>query len=266
MRRILSVVLFAAVAASSSWCADFQWEGQLAPGQLLEIRGVLGSIVAAGGSGKAAAVTATKTGSTSDVSGVRIVAVPYEGGVVICAMYPDSPDSKHPNVCNPPGMDTYLSANNNDVRVDFTVTVPEGVRLSANTLDGNVQATGLSGHVEAHALKGDVVVSTSRSAQASTLHGSINAVIGSTTWSGTQMFDAGNGNLDLQLPSDANTNVQAMAFLGAILSEFPQVIVTSAKHGNSSMASGTLGTGGRSLRLFAFHGNITLHQGPASGR
>ena len=265
MRRILSVVLFAAVSASCSWCADFQWEGQLAPGQLLEIRGVHGSIVAAGGSGKTATVTATKTGNTSDVSGVRIMAVPYEGGVVICSIYPDSPDSKHPNVCSPPGMDTYLSASNNDVRVDFTVTVPEGVRLSANTLDGNVQATGLSGHVEAHALDGDVVVSTSRRAQASTLHGSINATIGSTTWSGTQMFDAGNG-LHLQLPSDANTDVHAMAFLGAILSEFPQVIVTSARHGNSSMASGTLGAGGRSLRLFAFHGNITLHEGPASGR
>ena len=266
MRRILCVVMFAAVAASILWSADFQWQGQLTPGQLLEIRGLHGSIVAVGGSGKTATVTATKTGSASDVNDVRIIAVPYEGGIEICAIYPDSPNSKHPNVCNPSGMDIYLSANNNDARIDFTVMVPEGVRFSANTLDGNVQATRLSGHVEAHTLKGDVAVSTSTSAEASTLHGSINAVIGSTTWSGTQTLDAGNGNLDLQLPSDANADVHATAFLGAIISEFPQITVTSAKHGNSSMASGALGSGGRSLRLFAFHGNITIHQGPASSR
>ena len=264
MRTMRTAVLLAGGIASTALCEDFQWQGQLASGQLLEIRGVNGSIHAEGTSDHTASVTANKTADSSDPGAVNIRVAQFEGGVVICAIYPDA-DSRPPNVCNPPGMDTYLSANNNDVHVDFTVKVPQGVQLAALTVNGDIQATSLTAHADARTLNGNITISTARSAQASTLHGSISAVIGTTLWTGVQTFDAGLGNVDVQIPSDANVDVQAMAFRGTIVSDFPLNIMPT-RDGSSTMASGTLGTGGRSLRLSAFSGNITLRQGPASSR
>src|SRR5579872_2009428 len=118
MRTILSTVSLAGAVASTALCADFQWQVQLAPGQLLEIQNIRGSIVATAASGNTATVTATKSAKTSDPNSVSIQAVTFAGGVVLCAIYPDAPGAKHPNTCNPPGKSTYLSANNNDVEVD----------------------------------------------------------------------------------------------------------------------------------------------------
>jgi len=260
MRNLLLIL----VGAAATYGADFEWQGKLTSGQLIEVRGVHGSIIANGVPGTTASVTAVKSGGKSDAVSVTIQLVPYSGGVVICAMYPDAETSEHPNSCNPPGMDTYLSANDNDVRVDFTVTVPSGVLLSATTLDGDVQANSLSAHVDAHALSGTISISTTGSAQASTLHGPITAAIGSTQWKGSQIFDAGGGDLTLQIPSDANTDVRAMAFMGTITSDFP-LTINSSLSGVSSTANGAIGTGGRSLNLSAFRGSIVLQQGPPSG-
>jgi hypothetical protein len=264
MRTMVTTVLLASAIASAALCgdADFQWQGQLASGQLLEIRGVNGSIHAEGTADHTASVTAHKTGNNNDPAGVSVQAVVFDGGVVVCALYPDS-DSRPPNVCGAPHMDTYLSANNNDVQVEFTVKVPQGVLFSARTINGDIQATAMTAHADAGTLMGNIMITTTRSAQASTLHGSIGAIIGTTLWNGVQAFDAGFGNIDLQIPSDANVDVHAMAFRGAIVSDFPLDITME---GNSTMARGTLGSGGRSLKLSTFSGNITLHQGPASSQ
>lgn len=120
MRTTSTILLLAAAIASSALCddGDFQWQGQLAPAQLLEIRGALGSIRAEGTSDGTASVTARKTATAGDPATVSIQVTPSEGGVVICAMYPDGNASK-PNTCNAPGMDSYSSIDNNtDVQVD----------------------------------------------------------------------------------------------------------------------------------------------------
>src|SRR5260221_686237 len=112
MLKLLTAGLLAGAFTSTALCdgVDFQWQGQLAPGQLLEVRGVDGSIRAVGTSGNNASVTVRKTGQTNDPGGVSIQVVPFEGGVIVCALYPDD-GVRPPNVCNPPGMDIYLSAN-----------------------------------------------------------------------------------------------------------------------------------------------------------
>ncbi len=232
------------------------------PGQLIDIQNLRGSIVATGGPGNMATVTAHNTAKMSDPSSVSIQVVPYSGGVVFCAIYPDN-DPKHPNSCNPPGKSTNLYDNNNDVEVNFTVVVPQAVLLSANTLTGDVQATGLTAHVDARVLEGNITISTSASAQANSSHGSVTAVTGTTQWKGTLSYSARGGNLDLQIPADANVMVEASAFFGSIVSDFPLTIAPTVG-GNSTMAHGTIGAGGRVLKLSASNGNIALHKGPPS--
>jgi hypothetical protein len=89
------------------------------------------------------------------------------------------------------------------------------------------------------------------------------ASIGSVNWKGLRSFTADDGSVDLQILADANVSVSADVFDGTLTSDFPLTTKTPA-FGRFLMASGTLGTDGRSLRLLAGHGNITLHQGPAA--
>jgi hypothetical protein len=262
---MLTTLMLGTAALSTAWCdGDFQWQGQLKPGQLLEIRGIHGAIIAQGGADSTASVTAHKTGGISDPSTVSIAVTPYDGGVVICTMYPDA-DADHPNTCNPPGMDSYLSANNNDVQIDFTAVVPLGVNFGAHGNKGDIQAASLTADVNATTIDGNIGFSTSGTGQANTLNGSITASIGSVNWTGARHYDAMNGDVDVSIPADANVSVQASAFRGGIQSDFPLMIMPTF-FGRSSMASGTLGSGGRSLKLSSFTGNITLRQGPASGK
>jgi hypothetical protein len=288
MRTLLTMMILAGVIGSAAIADDFQWQGQLTAGQTLQIRGVYGPIVAT--TGDTATVSAAKTAANSDPNGVTIQVVPYSGGVVICAMYPDT-DPSHPNTCNPPGMPNTVNVHNNDVQVAFTVTVPPGVIFSASTLAGEIQANSLNSNVEAHANSGSVKVSTSGSVQASTMSGPISAAIGSTTWTGSQAISAG-GNLDVQIPADANVVISAIATSGTITSDFPLTTSPAGSTGSSGMGSGigscfntgfggayggsssgnatlglgTVGSGGRQLILQAINGNITVHKGPASGQ
>jgi DUF4097 and DUF4098 domain-containing protein YvlB len=151
------------------------------------------------------------------------------------------------------------------VKVEFTVQVPTGVRFEAHTMQGDVQAVSLTGDVDASALSGEITISTTGAAQATTLKGSITALIGSVNWKGDRVFAAGNGSVDLQMPADANVSVVANAFHGEVTSDFP-LIITNGASGMFGMAQGTLGEGGRTLRLYAGKGNVSLRQAPAGGQ
>src|SRR5262245_28277585 len=84
---LLLTLLTAAPAAAQG---DFRWNGRLAAGQSIEIRGINGDIRAtASGSGDVE-VTATKQARRGNPDEVRIEVVPHSGGVTICAVYPSS--------------------------------------------------------------------------------------------------------------------------------------------------------------------------------
>src|ERR1700756_2960457 len=77
--------------STASWAQsdrDFHWSGKLAPDNVVEIKGVNGSIEAEAGSGDDVEVTAEKSGPDAD--DVKIVAVPHSDGITICAIYPHS--------------------------------------------------------------------------------------------------------------------------------------------------------------------------------
>ena len=263
MRTILTTFLLAGAAAICAPAQDFQWKGTLTPGQLIEIRGLAGSIHATGGSDNAASISAVKTAGTSDPGGVQIQLVPFDGGLAVCTIYPDAGQA-NPNQCNPPGQDVWLNKDkNNDVRVDFTVTVPQGVRFTAITLDGDIDAESMTGDVEADTLSGNITISTAGSAQANSLRGSVIISMGSANWMGLHSVTAENGSIDIQLPADANVSINADVMDGSLTSDSSLNIMKST-YGSFAMANGALGSGGRSLRLFASRGNITIHKGPPS--
>src|SRR5882672_2480776 len=66
--------------------SDFHWQGNLKPGQTLEIIGRNGGIDATGATGEAAQVEGIKE-SHGDANEVFVEVVEYADGVTICAVY-----------------------------------------------------------------------------------------------------------------------------------------------------------------------------------
>ena len=235
---------------------EFHWQGAITPGGAIEINGIFGSIRAEATSGSEVEVVAIKHAKRSNPDEVQIRMLKHDGGVTICAVYPRG-DPGEPNVCEPGGGKSHT--HNNDVRVDFTVRVPSGVRLIARTVDGNVEAALLDGNVEAYSVLGNIRISTAGYARAQTITGSITASLGNANWPGQIVFETITGEITLTLPARSNTELHAESITGVISTEFPLTVQASV--GPRGM-NGTIGNGGRRLLLKTINGDIKLLRAP----
>jgi hypothetical protein len=237
---------------------DFRWNGPLAPGQSIEIKGIIGDIRAEAGTGNEVHVVATKTSRRSDIDSVQIKVVQHTGGVTICALYPsesgefgdcESGSGRSRNNSSTSGQ------KNNDVRVDFTVQVPSRVGFIGKTINGDVSATALSGNVVTKTINGSIKISTTGYAEASTINGEISARVGDGNWTGPLEFKTLNGEINLDLPANVSTDVDAETLNGQINSDF-LINVTTFKE--RKRVQGRIGVGGRELHLKTLNGSINL--------
>jgi hypothetical protein len=230
---------------------DFRWSGRIESGKTLEIRGVNGEIRVERAAGAEAEVVAQKTGRKSDPSTVEIVVVPHGGGVTVCSVYP-AVDGRE-NECKPGGGRN--NTRDNDVKVEWTVKLPDGVTLGAHTVNGDVTVRDVTGEVRATTVNGDVDVSTRGVAEAKTVNGSIRAALGRADWTGAMEFTTVNGGITVEVPDGFNARVEASTVNGSIETDFP--ITVQGKFGSRRL-QGTIGTGGRDLELETVNGSIRL--------
>ena len=231
--------------------STFEWSGQVAEGQWLEIKGVNGDLNAVPASGNTITVMATRSGFRSDPNEVEIVVVEHADGVTICAVYPSAGDQ--PNECTP-GAGGRSHTRNNDVKVEFDVQVPAGVRLAGRMVNGAIRADDLSAKVLARTVNGSVRLSTAGGASAKTVNGSIRASFGETSWDGEATFETVNGSVRVELPEGTNASVEMRTASGRITTDLPIATTRSSRR----RVEGTLGTGGSELRLTTVNGSITL--------
>jgi hypothetical protein len=224
-----STALFGAVNTDT-----FHWSGRVPPGQLIEVRGVNGSIHAEPAIGREVDVIAYKNGQQLDAGEIKVRVVEHDGGVTICAVYP-SP--------------------NNDVSVDFTVRVPKGVRFLARTVNGLVEANSLDAYTEAHTVNGNLRLSTAGTAQGETVNGSIIASVGMITE--PLKFSTVNGGITLEMPRGTGAEVHANTVHGKIASDFP---IPPRGRLVGKHVDGQIGRGGPQLRLATVNGSITLRK------
>ena len=233
---------------------QFRWAGTISPGGAIEIKDVNGEIRAEPASGNQIEVEALKRSRRSDVNSVQVKVVEHAGGVTICAVYP-SDDPSRPNTCEPGEGRGRNSVRNNDVTVDFTVRVPNQVALIARTVNGEISANSLTGNVTAQTVNGSIKLSTSGYAEATTVNGGITARVGDANWPNRLKFSTVNGGINLDLPSSANTEIEAQTTNGSIQSDFPLTINSLA---GPKKIKGKIGSGGRELILQTLNGSISL--------
>lgn len=229
----------------------FHWSGKVAAGHSIEIKGMNGEIRAEGTAGTEVEVITHKIARHSDPSSVEVEMVERNGDVTICAVYSNDTGG---NDCVP-GSGHVKAAVNNDVRVDFEVRVPAGVRFIGRTVNGGITATALHSDAEAYTVNGRIRLFTTGSAQAKSVNGSITAALGNTRWARSREFSTINGTIDLSLPRSINADLRASTINGGISTDFP---LTAGGSFLGRRISATLGSGGCQLKLTTVNGGIRL--------
>ena len=265
----LSVVVAAALAALAAFAAgtgptlaaepqqqsEFRWHEPLAAGRVIEIKGINGNVEATPAAGGEVEVVAVKRARHGNPDDVRIEVVRHGDGVTICAVYP-TPEGREPNTCSA-GPNDRSNVQNNDTNVNFTVRVPAGVRFTGKTVNGKVDANGLTADVEARTVNGGINVSTTGLARATTVNGSITVVMGRADWSDELEFKTVNGGIDLSVPGSLNAQVQVKTLNGDISTDFPMTVTGTV---SKRRLNGTVGAGGRDLLLETVNGSVQLRR------
>lgn len=252
----------------------FEWEGRVQEGGFVEVMGVNGSVRARTGSGDRVRVEAQKTSRRDQEASVEIVVKEFANGVVVCAIYPGQRGA-----CAPGG-DLEGNVRDNDVTVAFEVTIPEHVRFTGRTVNGDIKTETLGGDVDVHTVNGSIRTASRRGdveagtvngsieaeaaglVRAQTVNGSIDARLGRADWNGEMAFKTVNGSITLGLPASLSTSVKASAQTGSIHSDFPLQIRRNGYVG--AEADGTVGSGGRHLELDVLNGSIRLQEASGS--
>ena len=252
-RTILAVVAAALAVPALASQEDFHWTGKVAAGAAVEIKGVNGGIVATGAPGSAVEVTAVKKGRKSDPAEVKIEVVEHAAGVTVCAVYPST---GAPNECRP-GEGGRMSVRDNDVNVEFKVTVPAGVRFVGRTVNGGIEARGITADAEAHTVNGGVTLDATGTARAETVNGGIAARLGRTDWTGALKLKTVNGGIEMTMPDGLSADVKASTVNGDIQTDFPLTVTGKISR---RKLEGTIGSGGRLLELETVNGGIELRK------
>jgi DUF4097 and DUF4098 domain-containing protein YvlB len=233
---------------------EFRWTGRLAAGKTIEVKGVNGDVRAQPASGAVVEVLAVKReGRRGSADDVTFEVIEHEGGVTICAMYPDVEDER-PNECAP-GDGGRMNVRRHDTTVRFTVSVPAGVGFVGRTVNGDVDTEQLAGDVGGYTVNGSVTVLGAGHAEARTVNGSIRAAMGRADWTGDAEFVTVNGNITLELPSGLNADIRAQTVNGGFESDYP---VTIEGRFGPRRVRGRVGSGGRTLSLETVNGSIRL--------
>lgn len=232
--------------------SDWSWHGRIAAGHTVEIRNINGSVSAEPASGDQVEVTAIKReGRRGDPDDVRIEAEEHEGDVTICVIYPGR---SRADGCAQRGRSS-RDENRNDTEVTFTVRVPRGVVFSGHTVNGGVEAVGLTAAVDVSTVNDGIHIETSGGdIEASTVNGSIVVV---ATGSGTRplRFHTVNGGITVTLPRDLAADVSASTVNGSISTDFP---ITVDGRMTPRRLRGRIGQGGRTLELETVNGSIRI--------
>jgi hypothetical protein len=175
-----------AAAARSSTQDQFVWRQRIQRGLSVEIQGIKGNVLAEAASGEEVEVFAVKRG-TDDTREVNIQTVWHDGGVTICAVYPDFFPHHKPFTCRPGEANDIRDLEMDqtrdyalikfgkgsegeirflDVEVDFIVRVPAGVRFIGRTFVGDVIADLPLSDITAQCATSNVIVGLSETAAA----------------------------------------------------------------------------------------------------
>jgi hypothetical protein len=235
-----------------------RWAWKVPAGAWVNIRNLNGRVTVHSGSADSVIVTATKHVRGGDPSYVHYEVQRYgddNGSVLVCALWgqnascsPDRYDSRGDNI----------GRRGDDVRVEFDVSVPAGIKVAAHTVNSDVSVTGVNSEVRAGTVNGTVNVETAGGpVSASSVNGSVHATMLHFQPTQDMRFSSVNGSVIVELGNDVNADVELSTLNGRFTTDFP---VTLNGRIDPRHLRARLGTGGPRIFMHTVNGNVELRK------
>lgn len=268
----------------------------VARGEWFRFFAPMGDVTVTEGSGNQVEFRAEKIIRNGRVTDIAFELRRTGDGVTICAIYDEQDDD-----CTDSGLRSNRrngwnwGRNNRPPTLAVTIRVPAGIRLSvvsgngdvsvtgaqaelvARSGNGRVRVSGTAGEVEAASGNGEVTVENVRGpVQANSGNGDVRVTtaqgpVSARSGNGDLLirmtelriaddmeFTTGNGRIEVTVPAEFNAEIDANTGNGGIRTDFP--IQVSGRISKTRMR-GTIGQGGRRLRLVTGNGEIELRKG-----
>jgi hypothetical protein len=245
---------------------DFRWDGAVSSGRWVYARNLNGSVRVERATGSRLEVTAVKRWRRGNPEDVRVEVTRVgsgEGDVLICALWREVTEE-----CNEQGYRTQNNRNrrdrwsrdndDDDVSLEITVRVPEGVKVDVSSINGGLDITGATSVVEAHTVNGGIEARSSGGpVNASTVNGEIDVRMGAIG-TGNLDFSTTNGSITVTVPDGLNADLTMRTVNGSVGSDFPMTV-----NGRISprRIAATIGRGGMKIDLSTVNGSIDLRRG-----
>jgi hypothetical protein len=265
----------------------------VARGEWFRFFAPLGDVTVTEGTGTQVELRAEKILRNGRVTDIGFEVRRTGAGVTICAVFDEDDE------CSDSGLRSNRSRNwSRNFRppsLRVTIRVPAGVRLHvvsgngdvavtgahaelvARSGNGRVRVSGTAGEVEAASGNGEVTVENVRGpvsansgngdVRVTTVQGPVSARSGNGDLlvrmtelraADDMEFTTGNGRIEVTVPAEFNADIDASTGNGGIRTDFP--IQVSGRISKTRLR-GTIGQGGRRLRLVTGNGEIELRRG-----
>ena len=264
----------------------------VARGEWFRFYGPIGDVTVTEGTGTQVEFRAEKVlrGNSGRITDIAFELRRTGEGVTICAVFED-------DECTDRGLrneNRRWSRNFRPPSLNVTIRVPAGVRLAvhsgngdvsvagahaelvARSGNGRVRVTGTAGEVDAASGNGEVTVDNVRGpvsansgngdVRVSTVQGPVSARSGNGDLlvrmtelraADDMEFTTGNGRIEVTVPAEFNADIDASTGNGGIRTDFP--IQVSGRISKTRLR-GTIGQGGRRLRLVTGNGEIEIRK------
>jgi hypothetical protein len=265
MVRILVVTTIMLIALGSlmrrrNGVETLSWHGPVPTGGWVHVRNLNGSVTVESTSGNDVEVSAVERWRGSK-DYARMIVKQTGADAYICGVYGKGNDR----------CDASSTMNHNDrhshglfrrrssATISFTIRVPQGVKVDANTVNGAVTIRDASAEVIARTVNGSVKMFTSVGpARIETVNGSIHADIDSLPERGDVSLKTVNGSVTAELPSALDAEVDLSTVHGRFASDFPATVTGKI---DPRHLHGTIGRGGRQLKIETVNGSVSLRKG-----
>ena len=265
----------------------------IARGEWFRFFAPLGDITVTEGTGTQVELRAEKVLRNGRVTDIAFKLRRGGEGVTICAVFEDADECTDNGVRSDRRWNNW-GRNYRPPSLTVTIRVPAGVRLQVHSGNGDVGVTGAmaeliarsgngrvrvagtAGEVEATSGNGEVTVEGVRGpvtansgngdVRVRTVQGPVSARSGNgdlfiamteLRTSADMEFTTGNGRIELSVPAEFNADIDASTGNGGIRTDFP--IQVSGRISKTRLR-GTIGQGGRRLRLVTGNGEIEIRR------
>jgi hypothetical protein len=234
----------------------FAWSDRVPAGATVTVRSMNGDTEVSVGTDDTVRVTARVEWRRGDPDKTLRMSGSRQGDdALICAVWGEGS-------CGRDNYTAKFDGKATDAKVFFTVTVPAGVKLDLQGVNGDVTASA-SAPVRAHTVNGNVRVATAVGpVDGATLNGSVDLRMSSLVGTDSVIAKTLNGSVFVYLPDPVDAAIDLGVTNGSVETEFP-LTITGEPSKRSIRA--VLGAGTRTVHARSMNGRVALRRLAADG-